>query len=459
MTAPERSKLNRAITWTVAACLVSAAAGGYVLSRPDDVELVAVFTDAAPLYPGNEVKADGVTVGQIEGIDLVDGKAQVRMEVKRSILPLHADAKATITQQDLLGERYVALERGNPSTPALDPDHLVLSEANTARSVDLQSILNGVDRPTDVALGALITTLGEGADGRGADIAAGIQALRPAMQQTDELSNILSDQNALLAHLVDAAQPVLRAVAVDNGEKIDSFVGSANQMLTTVANNRAATQDTLQRLPATLASAQQTLAHVADVADAATPTLASIRPVTHDLRDISGELREFSDAADPALAALRPVLDRGQKLIDEARPVAQDLRPAGKGIRDTAAGGRRFVGTALSGPALEDLLQFMKNWSLVTNGYDGLSNYFRVSETTTLKALGTTGAGPIPGLPDAPVPGVVAPQLPLPGSLAPAPHPKTDHPAPGGGSPPNRGATGLNEQQENSLMDRMLGGG
>jgi len=379
--------------------------------------------------------------------------------VHRSIMPLHTDAKATITQQDLLGERYVSLQRGTPSAPTLDSDHPVISEANTARSVDLQSILNGVDQPTDVALAALITTLGEGVDGRGKDIAAGIQALRPAMQQTDELSNVLSDQNALLAHLVDAAQPVLRAVAVDNGQKFDSLVGSADQLLTAVANNRAATQDTLQRLPATLASAQQTLAHVADVADAATPTLASIRPVTHDLRDISGELREFSDAANPALAALRPVLDRGQQLIDQARPVASDLKPAGHGIRDTAAGGRRFVTTALSGPALEDLLQFLKNWSLVTNGYDGLSNYFRVSETTTLKALGTTGAGPVPGLPDEPVPGIAPPQLPQPGPLAPGPHPRTDHPAPGGGTPPNRSATGLNEQQENTLMDRMLGGG
>lgn len=458
MTSPEHSNRTRILAW-VAAVAVVAVAGAYVITRPDGkVDLTAVFADASPLYPGNEVKASGVTVGEIESVDLVNGSAQVHMKIDPSILPLHTDAKATITEQDLLGERYVALERGTPSAPTLGQDHPVIPVTNTTRSVDLQNILNGVDNPTGTALAALVTTLGEGADGRGADIAAAIKALRPAMEQTDDLSNILSDQNALLAHLVDSAKPVLRAVASDNGQKLDGLVDSANQSLTTVANNRIATQDTLQRLPATLASAQQTLAHVADVADNATPTLASIRPVTHDLRDISHELRDFSDAADPALASLRPVLDRGQQLIDEARPVAAALRPGGHGLRATAAGGRQFVTTALSGPALEDLLQFVKNWALITNGYDGLSNYFRVSAITTAKALGTTAAGPVPGLPDAPVPGIAAPQLPQPGPLAPAPHPRTDHPAPGG-TPPGGSATGMNEKQENNMMDQLLGGG
>jgi phospholipid/cholesterol/gamma-HCH transport system substrate-binding protein len=459
MTAPEQSTRNRVLAWVAAATVVVAAVGAYlVLGSDDKVDVTAIFVDAAPLYPGNQVKADGVAVGEIDSIELVNGAAQVHMNLDRSILPLHTDAKAIITQQDLLGERFIALERGTPSAPTLDSEHPVLAKANTARSVDLQSILNNVDNPTGTALAAMITTFGEGADKRGADIAAAIQALRPAMQHADELSSILSDQNALLAHLVDSAQPVLRAVAVNKGQGLDAFVGSTNDALTTVANNRIATQDALRRLPATLSSAQRTLAHVANVADSATPTLASIRPVTHDLRDISGELEDFSDAANPALASLRPVLDRGQRLIDEARPVAEALRHGGHGIRDTAAGGRQFVTTALSGPALDDLLQFVKNWALITNGYDGLSNYFRVMPVTTAKALATTGAGPIPGLPDAPVPGVAAPQVPLPGMLAPAPHPKTDHPAPGG-TPPGGSATGMDEKQENNLMDQLLGGG
>jgi phospholipid/cholesterol/gamma-HCH transport system substrate-binding protein len=420
----------------------------------DEVELTAVFADASPLYTGNSVKAAGVTVGEIESITLVDGAARVKMKVDRSILPLHKDAKAVITEQDLLGERYVALDRGSASAPLLDSDAPVIQQSNTSRTVDLQSILDRVDNPTGTALAALVTTLGEGSAGRGKDFADGLRALAPAMQQSGELSKVLSDQNALLAHLVDTVEPVVSAVAADNGAKLDDLIGSSDRTLAQVAADRDALREALTRLPGTLAGARRTLARVAKVADNATPTLASMRPVTHDLRDISGELSDFASAADPALASLRPVLDHAQKLIDKAAPVADALRPAGADLRTTAAGGRTLVGTAASGAALGDLLEFVKNWALITSGYDGLSNYFRVAALATPQALGTTAAGAVPGLPDAPVPGVKPPNLPqtplstvlpglgelLPGLLG------------------NGSATGLSADQENNLMNQLLGG-
>lgn len=294
--APVRIVVVVAVMAVVAAGVVALSPGSGGRSK-----VTALFADASPLYPGNEVKAAGVKVGQIDSITLAGGVAHVTMDIDPSILPLHTDSRATITEQDLLGERFVALERGSPTAPGLDASNPVIPVSNTSRTVDLQSVLNGVDNPTGTALASMITTLGKGADQRGNDIAAGFQALKPAMQQSQALSQVLSDQNAVLAHLVDTTKPVLGALASDHGRRLDGVVGSADAALTTVAQQRGAMGDTLARLPGTLISAQKTLATVAGAADDGTSTLAGLRPVTSDLRDISGELRRFSDATDPAL--------------------------------------------------------------------------------------------------------------------------------------------------------------
>lgn len=461
---PKKRVLLMALALTVAGTVAATKSG----SGGGDIELTAVFADASPLYEGNSVKASGVTVGEIESIKLVDGAARVTMKIQRSVLPLHSDAKAVITEQDILGERYVSLDRGSPNAPVLPEDNAVIPKSQTSRTVDLQSILDHVDNPTGTALAALVTTLGEGSADRGKDIAAALAALAPAMRQSGDLGRVLDDQNALLAHLVDTVSPVLASVATNNGTKLDRLVDSTDQTLTQVATDRAAVQATLNRLPGTLASAQQALANVAKVADNATPTLAAMRPVTADLSDISTELHTFASAADPALASARPVLEHAQQLIDQAAPVVAALRPAGPDVRSAAANGRQLVSTAFSGAALGDLLEFVKNWALVTSGYDGLSNYFRVEELLTPGSALTTVQGAVPGLagsknttskgtgPLGGVPSVLGGLTSGLGGLTSGLGGLTS--GLGGHHTSSGGATGLSQNQESNLLTQLLGG-
>lgn len=433
--------------------VATAITGAVTTSEDDEVTIEAVFTDASPMVEGNEVKASGVTVGEISKIELEHGRAHVEMSVERSVLPLYSDARATITLKDILGERYIKLERGSKA-PQLNESELVLPDNQTTRSVDMQQILNAVDKPTGAALAALVTSLGEGVNGQGKEIAAGIRALAPAMRQTDELGRILSSHNRLLVRLLDSAKPVLAAIAKGRGEKLDRLVGSTERTLTAVAQNRAAVQATLQRLPATLVRAQRTLAQVAGVSEEATPTLAKMRPVVGDLPDISRELQRFADSVDPALASLTPVLDKAEKMLDEAAPLVKVLRPAGDDIRGVAATGRHLMEEALS-KRLVNLMEFIKGWALSTTGYDGLSHYFRGVAVVSPKGLATTGLGPVPGAPEAEkiVPDVKYPKLPIPPPLGPKSEKEAAEDAANQDS-----ATGLTEEQENSMVEYLLGG-
>ncbi|WP_028935700.1 MlaD family protein [Pseudonocardia spinosispora] len=469
----KRSGLIRFVGIVVAVLVVGAIAG-VVMNTGDNknVQISAQFKDAFPMQIGNEVKIAGVAVGSISDIRLDNGMAKVVMDVKTEVLPLHTDAKATITTQDLLGERYIALDRGSAGAPLMgQPAEIPTPQTN--RDVDLQEVLNSVDTPTSVALAGMISTTGQGLHGNGEKTASAISALQPALHQTDQLVGILNQQNALLNRLVDNASPVAAAVAADKGQRLDHLVGSTTQTLSVVASRQQALRDTLAQLPSSIASARRTLAQVAGVSDPTANTLESIRPTTDDLKDISGELRRFSDAADPALASLPPVLDKAQRLLDEARPVAEQLHHVGGDLRGVSDGANGLVINALD-LRFSNLMELLKGWTLATSDYDSVSHYFKAILPNTPKTVGQLGAGPVPNAPVAPVPSVPLPvgppkprfdelgkPLTPPNSAERPGDPDTSSSGQGahGGPAKKDGATGLTPGQENNMMDQLLGGG
>lgn len=437
-----RSSRPAVITITIVVAAVLAAFSTIVVVNQEDkdVTVTAYFNDASPLVPGNVVKASGVDVGKITDLAVHDGKARVEMKVDPAVLPLHQDARAIIQPVSLLGERHIELKRGSSESPSLG-EHPVISADRTERSVDLGDVLNSVDDPTGTALAAMVTTLGEGTRGRGADIAAAVKALRPSLGRTHALARTLNQQNGLLTHLLDNVQPVAGAIAADGGRRLDRLVGSAETTLSAVADRRQALKSALHDLPSTLTTAQRTLGRLAGVADSGATTLKSLRPVTGNLKNISSEVRRLADAMQPALASARPVLRRGQALLDEAGPLARALQPAGPYLRGVAGSARPLV-EGLDA-RFRDILDFVKFWAMSTNGYDGISHYFRGHVVDTPQDVAQIPGVPMP---------TKKPALPKLGAAAGG----LLKPVLPGSQPGN--ATGLTPQQENSLVGQLLGG-
>jgi phospholipid/cholesterol/gamma-HCH transport system substrate-binding protein len=428
---------GRRAVLVAAVAVLGTTAATTIGTGPSPATIYADFADASPLIVGNEVKLGGVRVGQVRSIRVRDGRARVALRLDPAALPVHRDARVTIRPVSLLGERYVALDRGTPTAPALQ-DGGVIPVANTGRSVDLDQVLDAVDKPTGKALAALLTTVGEGMNGHGKDVDAAVRALAPAMTDADGLVRLLDQQTDLLTSLVDRVTPVAGALSGEQGKVLDRLVGSADQLLATTAANEEALDDTLSRLPGTLADARRTLSRLAGVAQSTTPTLAGLRPTTDNLTQISSELEQLSDAADPALAGLQPVLSRARELLAQAAPVVATLEQAGPDLRATARGARP-IATALSGN-IRNVLDFVRLWALTTNGHDGLSHYFRGNFVVTAETL----TGPIPGggdlLPSSDLTGLL-PQLPSPKVV----EDLTD-------------VTGLTSSQEESLLNSLIGG-
>lgn len=438
----------------VAAVVLVAGVGGVVLTKlsGNSTTVTGVFADANPIIAGDTVRASGVEVGKVTAVSLEQGRAHVSMSLDRSVLPLHRDATLKIRPVNLLGEQYVELNVGTPSAPLL-AQPATIPEGQTSRAVELQDVLNSLNDPTSAALATLVTGLGEGMQGEGPDLAASITALRPALSDVDRLGQILKDQNQVLTQLLDHAQPVAGALATDKGASLDRLVDSTDHVLTTVSANKQALDQTLITLPDTLVKAQRTLGELTAVSQTATPTLASLRPITDNLRQVSGEITQLTNAANPALSSLGPVLDHAQALLDQAAPLVQQLGPAGQKLRGVAASAQPTAETLIRN--LGNVMDFVRWWALSTNGYDGLSHYFRGVAVETPGTLLTAahGAGVPPNPPKPPtLPGVPGlPGLPLPG----LPLPPLVNPGPPSDS---SNATGLTPQQEQSMLGQLLGG-
>jgi phospholipid/cholesterol/gamma-HCH transport system substrate-binding protein len=422
-------------------------------SNPDGTLVVAEFADASPLLKRNDVKVDGVKVGEIAEITAYDGKAAVTMELNPEALPLHDDAKAQIRPVSLLGERYLELDRGTPSAPEMAPGAKIGLE-RTSRNTDLDEVLNTIDDPTGHSLAALITMLGEGARGNGATIQATIQALGPAMRNTDGLVKILNEQNQLLNSVVDNVGPVAGALARDQGKTLDGLVGSAHTLLGTTSAQQQAFESTLAELPSTLTEARSTLGELVGTANSATPMLAGLRPTTDNLAQISEELKRFADSADPALASAEPVLAKAQGMLDQAQPVAAELRKAGPDLASSIKSADPLVSQLTQN--IGGVMAFIRNWALCTTGHDGVSHYFR----GRIIATPLTATGTVPGLQgDLGIPQLLSSggqAQPQPGALPPLP-------LPGLGllsqpQQPDGGVTGLNKQQETGVLGFLLGG-
>jgi phospholipid/cholesterol/gamma-HCH transport system substrate-binding protein len=446
------------------ALLVAAAAGG-VTAAPEHsaVTIQAEFADAGAIIPGNDVMVDGVKAGTVQKIRLVDGKARVQISIGSAFTPLHTDARATIKAVSLLGERYVSVERGSPSAPVL-PDGGTIPAAQTGRTIELQEFLDVVNEPAGAALAALIVALGEGLSGRGEDAAAALDALRPALTETNKLLDILNSHNQLLTALIDRAEPVAQALAADRGERLDKVVAATDQLLAATAAGKPELDAALRRLPSALTTARSALGELTALAGQTTPVLQSLRPVTGDLRQIATELGNFADAAGPALVSTDPVLRRFDELVTAARPVTADLRAAAPNVQ-SAAKNTRTVVEALP-ENLSNLLDFVRDAALATAGHDGISHYLRIFSLGTGKEVGPGQPPETNGSPAPPTAAPLAPSLPTSGLLGvpslssllgtPA-APPVAAPALPGVDPGS--VTGLTEQQERSLLRYLLGSG
>ena len=126
-----------ALTWLV-----------YVTLRRDvagrTVPYAAVFSDVFGLREGDDVRMAGVRVGRVESIELQGTLAKVAFVVEDDQQVLGTTV-ASVTYQNIVGQRYLGLSLGNLGEPGPLPPGSVIPVERTDPSFDVGTLLNGYE--------------------------------------------------------------------------------------------------------------------------------------------------------------------------------------------------------------------------------------------------------------------------------------------------------------------------
>ncbi|OBF27610.1 virulence factor Mce family protein [Mycobacterium sp. ACS4331] len=226
----------------------------------------AEFKTASGLRAGQFVRASGVEVGKVEDIELVDGgqRVKVTFNVDRN-LPLYQSTTAQIRYQDLIGNRYMDLARGqgegadqilppggfiplSRTTPALDLDALIGGFKPVFRALDPEKVNT---------IAQSIITVFQGQGGTISDI----------LDQTAQLTSALADRDQAIGEVIDNLNTVL-ATTVKHQKQFDETVVNFEKLITGL-KNRA---DPIADSTASISNAAGTLGDL----------LADNRPILHD---------------------------------------------------------------------------------------------------------------------------------------------------------------------------------
>ncbi|MDX6658553.1 MAG: phospholipid/cholesterol/gamma-HCH transport system substrate-binding protein, partial [Solirubrobacteraceae bacterium] len=166
--------------------VVAMGVGGYILSNQrfylpkwvpivgsDYVKYKAEFSTAQSVTPGQgqTVNIAGVKVGEIQAVDLKDGRAVITMSIKRKYTPIYKDATALLRPKTGLNDMLVELTPGSRSAGVLSPS-TALPINQTLPNVNADEILAALDGDTRDYLRLLVAGAGQGLQGNSENLSA-----------------------------------------------------------------------------------------------------------------------------------------------------------------------------------------------------------------------------------------------------------------------------------------------
>jgi phospholipid/cholesterol/gamma-HCH transport system substrate-binding protein len=245
----------------------------------------AEFSNASGLRAGQFVRASGVEIGKVESVELADGgqRVKVNFNVDRT-LPLFQSTTAQIRYQDLIGNRYLELQRGDgEGADRVLPPGGFIPLSRTQPALDLDALIGGFkplfkaldpDKVNNIA--SSIVTVFQGQGGTINDI----------LDQTASLTSALADRDQAIGEVITNLNTVL-ATTVKHQKEFDQTVNNF-EVLITGLKNRA---DPLAAATANISNAAGTLGDLlADDRPLLKDTFAKLETVQQPLVDKQQDL-------------------------------------------------------------------------------------------------------------------------------------------------------------------------
>ncbi|MTD45905.1 MCE family protein [Conexibacter sp. W3-3-2] len=290
----------------------------------DPYNAKALLPDTFNVVPNSDIRRNGVKIGRVNTVEPKGSLSEIRFEIeKKGQQQLYRDATVKVRTKTLVGESYIEVEPGTPSSGKLPSGSTLPLEANQ-ESVPLERILSTIDPATRRQIRRNLRGLGGGLDGKGDELNRTFGAMKPAVASTSRLMEVLEPQRRELAALIDNTGEVLEAF----GEREVAFRGLVTDAKSTaevVAQRDARLRESISELPETLDRARTSVARLSSFAGRATPTVRDLKLASVDLAPAVRDLEPTAKSARVLFDELEPFLDRFNPLLSQLTPAAKSL--------------------------------------------------------------------------------------------------------------------------------------
>lgn len=469
MTPAIRRRLALAGLGLVIAALVAV----LTLGGEDPYQIQLALNNTHGLREGSGVRVGGIEAGEVESIHLGDGdKVIVDAKIDRKEAPVGKDVRVSIGALNLLGQKFLEVEKGDVGDPA--PSGYRVPPSRVMVSTDLDQVLNVLDADTRTRLGILMNEAGLAVGGRREDVNLLLREFPHTLHALTTLIERVATDNQTLGQLIDHSDRFIARINRERGELV-KMLDTLGQAAEQIGSRRADLQQTLARAPRMLRTTRAFLADLRNTAGTLGPAAQNLAATAPPLDRTLARLGPFTRAADPALAQASDVAPLLSQLGTSATPVVRRAAKTAQSLETFSASTRPATRTLHRSAG--NIFAILDNWSNAIQFRDSLSHYFRGELTMTSNSLeqlvdrlqaqqrargngrrahGRRSRSPVPGPTSAPAPIPASPERGVP-SLEPLR--ALDNPVKGiTGVPEPKGSTGDRPAEpRDELLDFLLG--
>lgn len=270
--------------------------------------ITAYFANATGIYPGDEVRVSGVTVGTIASIDPDVTQAKLLLKIDRSV-SIPADAKAVVVAQNLISARYVQLAPAYRDQGPMMADGSVIPLDRTAIPIEWDQVKDQLTR--------LATELGPQGDTSGTSVSRFIDStanalgsgngdkLRQTLSQLAGLGRILSQGSGNLTDTVKNLATFIGALR-DSNTQIVQFQGHLATLTSVIDGSRTDLDSALRNVSEAVGEVQR---FIRGTRDQTAELIQRMANITQNLVDHRKDLEQVLHIAPTAFANQYNIFD------------------------------------------------------------------------------------------------------------------------------------------------------
>jgi phospholipid/cholesterol/gamma-HCH transport system substrate-binding protein len=303
----------------------------------DFYTLKGEFQTAQSVMPGQGQTVDiaGVPVGDVKSVDLKNGRAVIKMTVKKKYGKLiKKDAFMLLRPKTGLNDMIVELTPGSRGAEHA-PSGYTVPIRNTLPNVNLDQFFAVFDRDTRDYLQLLLSGGGKGLKGQGRGLSAVLRRFDPMNRDILAVTKEVGKRRKNLARLIHSFQ-LLATELGKHDKQLAEWVSSSSAVFRSFANQDTNLRKTVRLLPPALSETNKALVSANQVAKDLGPATRDLLPGAKAFASGSRASQKFfRQSLDPVKNQIRPFARDVQPTIKTLKPANRDLAAVTPDLRKT----------------------------------------------------------------------------------------------------------------------------